>query len=203
MDAAKVISCNNEEYQVEAFNLNNFGSNNSKNNFNDLNSEATDSILNKLDSLSAEIQTLKASNTQAVSNKLDTQIVEALTSLNNHAKQLDKMSEAFENKLIAYSLKIASKIIEQEVREDSNTIALNIARKIIGELKDATEIAVHVSPTDYDYLVSNLDLSDIVKLVNDTNIQPSGIVISSDIGNFDLTIESKLETLSQSIKTLY
>lgn len=204
---AKVLNANNEEYQVEAFNLNNFGQSSSSSysqapNSDAMSSEAMDAILAKLDTLSNEISTIKQDGVNA-SQKLDSQVVEALTTLNNHSKQFDKITSSFEQKLITYSLKIASKIIGQEVQQNSNQIALNYAKDLILKLKDATQISVHVNPKDYEYLLANLDLGETVELIKDSNVSLGGIVISSDIGNFDSTIESKLDTLTQSIDTLY
>jgi flagellar assembly protein FliH len=167
-----------------------------------ISSELFNTILSRLDTLSNQVVSIKQENTSA-SQKLDTQVVEALTSLNNHSKQFDKITVAFEQKLIAYSLRIATKIIQQEVQQNSQQIALNYARDLISKLKDATKISVHINPKDYQYLQSNLDMSSTIELVKDTNVSPAGVVISSDIGNFDSTIESKLETLSSSIETLY
>ena len=203
---AKELSVNNNEYQVEAFNLNSFSqpssyTSNTKQQI-ESSSQAMDAVLAKLDLLSNEISSIKQDSTN-VSQKLDTQVIEALTGLNNHSKQFDKITKAFEDKLIAYSLKIATKIIQQEVQQNSKQIALNFAKDLILKLKDATKISVHINPKDYEYLNSNLDLSSTIELISDPNVSLAGIVISSDIGNFDSTIESKLDTLSASIETLY
>jgi flagellar assembly protein FliH len=204
--AAEVLSVNNNQYQVESFNFNNFNtpsqytSNGAQEQ--EVSSQTLDTILSKLDNLSNELTSIKQDNLSN-SNKLDNQVIEALTSLNNHSKQFDNITKTFEQKLIAYSLKIASKIINQEVQENSNQIALNFAQELILKLKDATKISVHINPKDYEYLQTHLDLSPTIELVKDPNVSPAGIVISSDIGNFDSTIESKLDTLTQSIETLY
>jgi flagellar assembly protein FliH len=200
---------------IKPFLLENFNSNSSStqitnsNKENELyekqvfNTEAMDKILNRLDILSSEISTIKQNENVQSSKKLDSQIIEALTSLNNHSKQFEKMTRAFEDKLISYSLKIASKIIAQEVESNSKQIALNYSKNLLEKLKDATTISIHVNPIDYEYLHSNLDLSETTQLIKDSNVQQAGIVISSDIGNFDSTVEAKLESLSQSIETLY
>jgi flagellar assembly protein FliH len=204
--AAEVLSVNNNQYQVEAFNFNNFSTPSQYTSNSVQEQEAStqtlDTILSKLDNLSNEITSIKQDNISN-SNKLDSQVIEALTSLNNHSKQFDNITKTFEQKLIAYSLKIASKIINQEVQQNSNQIALNFAQELILKLKDATKISVHINPKDYEYLQTHLDLSSTIELVKDPNVSPAGIVISSDIGNFDSTIESKLDTLTQSIETLY
>jgi len=206
---AQVISANNENFQIDNFQLNSFNNPQQtqvqqvQNKVEDnISSELFNTILSRLDTLSNQVVSIKQENTSA-SQKLDTQVVEALTSLNNHSKQFDKITVAFEQKLIAYSLRIATKIIQQEVQQNSQQIALNYARDLISKLKDATKISVHINPKDYQYLQSNLDMSSTIELVKDTNVSPAGVVISSDIGNFDSTIESKLETLSSSIETLY
>ena len=206
---AQVISANNENFQIDNFQLNSFNNPQQtqvqqvQNKVEDnISSELFNTILSRLDTLSNQVVSIKQENTSA-SQKLDTQVVEALTSLNNHSKQFDKITVAFEQKLIAYSLRIATKIIQQEVQQNSQQIALNYARDLISKLKDATKISVHINPKDYQYLQSNLDMSSTIELVKDTNVSPAGVVISSDIGDFDSTIESKLETLSSSIETLY
>jgi len=206
---AQVISANNENFQIDNFQLNSFNNPQQtqvqqvQNKVEDmLSSELFNTILSRLDTLSNQVVSIKQENTSA-SQKLDTQVVEALTSLNNHSKQFDKITVAFEQKLIAYSLRIATKIIQQEVQQNSQQIALNYARDLISKLKDATKISVHINPKDYQYLQSNFDMSSTIELVKDTNVSPAGVVISSDIGYFDSTIESKLETLSSSIETLY
>jgi flagellar assembly protein FliH len=205
---AQVLSANND-YVIESFQLNSF---NEPTNYHtpkvvatqqdNISSKTLDAILSKLDNLSNEMTSIKQDNVSN-SKKIDSQVIEALTSLNNHSKQFDKITNLFEEKLIAYSLKIASKIINQEVQQNSNQIALGFAKELILKLKDATKISVHVNPKDYEYLNTHLDLASTIELIKDSNVSPAGIVISSDIGNFDSTIESKLDTLSQSIQTLY
>jgi len=198
----------NDNHNVQSFHLNSFGSDQSSSGYSQApqdqaqTNQAMDAILAKLDMLNGEIATLKNQNTQIQTEKLNNQIIEALTTLNNHSKQFDKITKAFEDKLISYSLKIATKIIQQEVQQNSNQIALNFATDLIAKLKDATSIQIHVNPIDYEHLLANLDLADTIELVKDTNVSPSGIVVSSDIGNFDATIESKLDTLASSIDTI-
>lgn len=202
MKSAKVIS---QVDDVQPFSMSNLSSLSANNVVEPTvtGNDSTSLILSQLESMSKEIADIKAGNTRLSEEKLNAQIVEALTSLNNHSKQLDRMVDGFEQKLISFALKIASRVIDKEIEENSSKIAHGFANELIDKLKDATKISVHVNPKDYEYLNSHLDLSETIELIKDANVQPSGIVVSSDIGNLDSTIESKLDVLAQSIETLY
>ncbi len=133
---------------------------------------------------------------------LDKQLVEALKDLKNYASFFEKATFQMETKILQTSVSIAKKIIGIEVGENSSSIAKETIHTILEKIKTASKITIHLNPKDYVVLKNELNLDSTIVLQEDSNVTAGGVVIASDLGNFDGSIEAKVETMLESFNII-
>ncbi len=133
---------------------------------------------------------------------LDAQLVEAMKDLKNYAKFFEQATFQMETKILKTSVSIAQKIINIEIGENSTKIAKETIDSILEKIKNASKVTIHLNPKDYVTLKSQLTLEPFVVLQEDANVTAGGVVIASDLGNFDGSVEAKIETMLESLNTI-
>jgi len=133
---------------------------------------------------------------------LDRQLVEALKDLKNYSTFFEQATFQMETKLVKTSYSIAKKIIGIEVGENSAAIAHETIKSMMEKIKVSSKVTIHLNPKDYVILKDQLSFDSFVNLQEDSNVTAGGVVIASDLGNFDGSIESKLETMLGSLDAL-
>jgi flagellar assembly protein FliH len=96
-------------------------------------------------------------------------------------------------------MSIAQKIIGIEVSTNSASIAKETIINLLNKIKTASKISIHLNPKDYVILKDELKLDSFIELHEDTNVTAGGVVIASDLGNFDGNIESKVNSMLDSL----
>ena len=104
-----------------------------------------------------------------------------------------------ETKLLKTSISIAQKIISIEVGENSSKIAKQTITHLLDKIKTASKVQIHLNPKDYEILKDQLNLEAFIELKQDANVTAGGVVIASDLGNFDGNIESKVSSMLDSL----
>ena len=130
---------------------------------------------------------------------LDKQLIEALKDLKNYSNFFEQATFQIETKIVKTSFSIAQKIIGIEIGENSAKIARETILSIMSKIKTASRINIHLSPKDYILLKDQLNFESFVTLQEDSNVTPGGVVIASDLGNFDGNVESKVQTMLESL----
>ena len=130
---------------------------------------------------------------------LDKQLIEALKDLKNYSNFFEQATFQMETKILKTSLSIAQKIISIEIGENSAKIARETILNIMAKIKTASKITIHLNPKDYIVLKDQLNFENFVILQEDSNVTAGGVVIASDLGNFDGNIESKVQTMLESL----
>lgn len=133
---------------------------------------------------------------------LDRQLVEALKDLKNYSTFFEQATFQMETKLIKTSFSIAKKIIGIELGENSAQVAHENIKGMMEKIKTSSKVTIHLHPKDYLALKDQLNFDSFVSLQEDSNVTAGGVVIASDLGNFDGSIESKLETMLSSLDAL-
>ena len=72
----------------------------------------------------------------------------------------------------------------------------------MSKIKTASRINIHLNPKDYVVLKDQLIFESFVTLQEDSNVTAGGVVIASDLGNFDGNIESKVQTMLESLEAV-
>ena len=100
-----------------------------------------------------------------------------------------------EEELGQTAIKIAKEVIEKEVSSASSQIAHHLANSLIKELSDVKNIEIRVNPEDSDYLKEQFSKNERIKVSADDAISKGGVVIISEGGNIDATMQTRLEKL--------
>jgi len=133
---------------------------------------------------------------------LDKQVVEAMRDLKHYSTFFEQATFQMETKLLKTSLSIAKKIIAIEVSENSEKIAKQTIENLMQKLKTASKVTIHLNPKDYLVLKDQLNFDSFVSLQEDINVTAGGVVIASDLGNFDGSVESKIQSMLESLDTI-
>ena len=130
---------------------------------------------------------------------IDAQVVQAIRDLKHYAAFFEHATFQMETKLLNTSISIAQKIISIEVGENSSKIAKQTITHLLDKIKTASKVQIHLNPKDYEILKGQLNLEAFIELHQDSNVTAGGVVIASDLGNFDGNIESKVSSMLESL----
>ena len=130
---------------------------------------------------------------------IDAQVVQAIRDLKHYAAFFEQATFQMETKLLKTSISIAQKIISIEVGENSSKIAKQTITHLLDKIKTASKVQIHLNPKDYEILKGQLNLEAFIELHQDSNVTACGVVIASDLGNFDGNIESKVSSMLESL----
>jgi flagellar assembly protein FliH len=213
--SASVISTDN----LQSYHLKNFGQTASLEEYTPANPQQSTSanieseqnpveiLLNHIQVLSNSVQQIDKKITtieqDGIKGKdLEKQVVQAMKDLKNYASFFEQASLQMESKLLKTSIALAQKIIGIEVGQNSANIAKETISNILDKIKTASKVTIHLNPKDYVVLKDELNLEPFIILNEDPNVALGGVVIASDLGNFDGNIEAKVKTLIDSLDTI-
>lgn len=167
----------------------------------------TDPVLKEIRNLSNYVGTLGEKLTLLENNgmtgkEIDKQVVQAIKDLKHYANFFEQATFQMESKLLKTSISIAQKIISIEVGENSSLIAKQTITHLLDKIKSATRIKIHLNPKDYEILRHDLNLENFIELTEDANVTAGGVVIASDLGNFDGNIEAKVNSMLESLDSV-
>ena len=151
----------------------------------------------KLNEISQKIVNIE---TNGISGRdVDAQVIHAIRDLKHYAAFFEQATFQMETKLLKTSISIAQKIISIEVGENSSKIAKQTISHVLDKIKTASKVQIHLNPKDYEILKGQLNLESFIELKSDANVAAGGVVIASDLGNFDGNIESKVASMLDSL----
>lgn len=155
-------------------------------------------IIKKIEEVSQKVTTIEQ-DAIIKGKEFDTQVIKAIKDLKQCATFFEQAAFGFESKLLKTSISIAQKIINIEVGENSSKIAKQTINQLLLKLKNATKVKIHLNPKDYYILKQELELEPFIELLEDPNVVAGGVVIASNIGNFDGSIEAKVSSMLESL----
>ncbi|WP_320034912.1 FliH/SctL family protein [Campylobacterota bacterium DY0563] len=163
-----------------------------------------DPLLNEVRALSSQINQMNQKITNIengglTGKEIDAQVVQAIKDLKHYANFFEQATFQMESKLLKTSISIAQKIISIEIGENSAKIAKETIIHLLDKIKNASKVKIHLNPKDYEILKNELNLENFIQLVEDVNVTAGGVVIASDLGNFDGNIEAKVSTMLESL----
>lgn len=207
---AKIISKNDD---IQKYELGNFVNGNVETNVveqakvvlndNGINGRP-DPLLNEVKNLAAKLNEISQKVTNIETNGIkprdvDAQVIQAIKDLKHYAAFFEQATFQMETKLLKTSIAIAQKIISIEVGENSSKIAKQTITHLLDKIKTASKVQIHLNPKDYEILRGQLNLEPFIELHQDANVVAGGVVIASDLGNFDGNIESKVASMLESL----
>jgi len=119
-------------------------------------------------------------------------------------KKLEEINKTFEEKLnslekelSAVALDMAREIIQKEISKDSSEVAYSLAKALLEDLKDASRVTIKVNPKNAEFLKGKFDN---IVIIPDEAVKEGGVVIQSDIGNIDASIEERFKALKEAVE---
>jgi flagellar assembly protein FliH len=167
----------------------------------------SDPLLAELQKLTRDMGMMKNKIDNIESNgiggkDLDKQVVDAIKDLKHYASFFEQATFQLESKILKTSIAIAQKIIKIEVGENSAAIAKETISNMLNKIKTASKISIHLNPRDYAVLKNDLQFESYIELFEDSNVAAGGVVIASDLGNFDGNIEAKVNSMLESLDSV-
>ena len=132
---------------------------------------------------------------EAKIKELEAKFNASAAKLDEQYAKFDEFLKKSEDELGQTAIKIAKEVIEKEVSTASSQIAHHLAGSLIKELSDVKNIEIRVNPEDSDYLKEQFSKNERVKVSADDAISKGGVVIISEGGNIDATMQTRLEKL--------
>ncbi|EIF07421.1 Flagellar assembly protein FliH [Campylobacter concisus UNSWCD] len=132
---------------------------------------------------------------EAKIKELEAKFSASATKLDEQYVKFDEFLKKSEEELGQTAIKIAKEVIEKEVSSASSQIAHHLANSLIKELSDVKNIEIRVNPEDSEYLKEQFSKNERVKVSADDAISKGGVVIISEGGNIDATMQTRLEKL--------
>jgi len=132
---------------------------------------------------------------EAKINELEARFSTSATKLDEQYVKFDEFLKKIEEELGQTAIKIAKEVIDKEISTSSNQIAHHLASSLIKELSNVKNIEIRVNPEDSEYIKEQFSKNEHVKISADDAISKGGVVIISDGGNIDATMQTRLEKL--------
>ncbi len=129
-----------------------------------------------------------------------TQLINSITKLDETILNQKSSLEMIKDELIELAISIAQKVIKCELEDRSKEIAFNLTKEFLLKIKDATYIIIKANPIDAIYLKERLKEIKKIKIVADDAVNKGGIIILSNIENFDATIQTRVQKVIELIK---
>lgn len=128
-------------------------------------------------------------------NELEARFSASAAKLDEQYVKFDEFLKKIEEELGQTAIKIAKEVIDKEISTSSNQIAHHLASSLIKELSNVKNIEIRINPEDSEYIKEQFSKNEHVKISADDAISKGGVVIISDGGNIDATMQTRLEKL--------
>ena len=169
-----------------------------------INSEAIlsqiQALAQSMNAMQAEIKNVQNNGMQG--RDIDKQVVSAIKDLKHYASFFEQAALQMESKILKTAISVAQKIINVEISANSSQIAKETISSILSKIKTASKIKIHLNPKDFQILKGELNLEPFIDVLEDSNVSPGGVVIASDLGNFDGNIEAKVSSMLESLDSV-
>ncbi|MCX5750029.1 MAG: FliH/SctL family protein [Candidatus Saganbacteria bacterium] len=147
------------------------------------------------------VQAGKAEGEASVSEN----ITASLETLNNAIKERKRIIKDSEGEILRLSLKIAEQVIRSEVSLHKDVV-MNIVAEAVNKVSDRENVIIKVNREDAEHIKKYKDrLSGIVdgvknlSIIEDSQVEPGGCVIETNLGFVDARVSTKLSLIEQSL----
>jgi|GEM_PF-2942005 len=128
--------------------------------------------------------------------ELKSQFIQSITKLEEKKHQFDQTLTELENELVETALLLAKKVILKEVEQNSSQVALEIAKYLIKNIQESSQVTLKVNPVDFNTISSHFKES-LIKIEADEAIQKGGVVLIGGEENIDGTILTRYKQALQ------
>lgn len=140
----------------------------------------------------------------AYQNGKESALSETLNLLLESREIREKTFVETEQDILRLSVKLAEKIIGQEIKTDKKVIA-EIVSNALRNTKRQDKITVRVNPNDFSTvqehfaMLSQSSRSSFVDIVPDPKVASGGCIIESEVGTVDARLETQLRALEKAL----
>ncbi|HHD84076.1 MAG TPA: hypothetical protein ENK93_04290 [Campylobacteraceae bacterium] len=127
---------------------------------------------------------------------LKSQFIRSITLLDEEKHLFETALQQLEEELLESAFLIARKVILREVDKHSSQIALEIARFLLKNIKERSDVTLKVNPQDFAFISSQLKET-LIKIEPDDAIQKGGVVIVGGEENIDGNILTRYKQALQ------
>lgn len=138
----------------------------------------------------------------------ENKIKEALSTLNEAVVERKKIIKDAESEILRLALKAAEQIIRSEVSLHRD-VCLNIVSDAISRVSDREQVLIRVNKEDAEYIKRYKDkLAGIVdgvksfSVLEDSQIEPGGCIIETNLGYVDARISTKIHSIEEALKKM-
>lgn len=140
----------------------------------------------------------KEKNEQEI-NELKESYIASMDEIKRSSEEFKTALERIEKELSSIAVDIAKEVVSSELSKGSEKIATTLAKALITNIKDASKIVLKLNPTDFKAVSEDMINDDRVTFKADKAVTKGGVVVVSDSGNIDGTIDSRFETIKKNI----
>jgi flagellar assembly protein FliH len=127
---------------------------------------------------------------------LKSQFIRSITLLDEQKHIFDQSLQELETELLESAFLIARKVILKEVDKHSSEIAAEVAKFLLKNIKESSDVTLKVNPEDFAFVSSQLKES-LIKIESDEAIQKGGVVILGSEENIDGNIFTRYKQALQ------
>lgn len=134
---------------------------------------------------------------------LDQGLAEWNRVLTRSNERADELARNWEEKMLRLSVRVAEKIIGEQLRLHPDTI-VDIVRQVLQGARPGRHLTIQVNEADAqqvrvrtDRLKENLSASSEIHVVASPTIPPGGCVVESELGIIDARLETQLRCLEE------
>jgi flagellar assembly protein FliH len=132
------------------------------------------------------LETIQSEMHEEIEN-LKSQYIRSITQLDEKSHIFDQTLQKLEEELLESAFMLAKKVILKEVEKHSAQIAVEIARFLLKNVQESSEVTLKVNPEDFTYISSQFKET-LIKIEADEAIQKGGVVLMGGDENIDGTI---------------
>jgi type III secretion protein L len=125
-----------------------------------------------------------------------------LTAANQRA---DELTNSWEETMLRLSVRVAEKIIGEQLRVHPETI-VGIIREVMKNIRPGKRLTIQVNQADaqqararIDRIKDGLSTSSDIEIVASGSVSPGGCVIDSELGIIDARLETQLKCLEEAL----
>lgn len=176
--------------------------------FSSASSISKDSAFDAPPTIASEPSVSESEVRNSVMAELQGHVDELVTAVSNLKEARDSVIKSSESQLVEFALLIAEKVIAKKIEQDPELINAVIS-DTFDKISGSDRIIFKINPADAD-VVSAFQPTIEARLVGvekitiqqDSTIQPGGCIIETDLGFVDVTIQEKLNLITQTFKKI-
>lgn len=120
-------------------------------------------------------------------------------------QEKDKIIQSSEAFLLSLSVKVAEKVIKQEIAQDHEK-KVNIVRMALKKIEESEDVTIQVAPEDYPIILPFIEelqtyvrADSELKVIPASNLSPGGCMIHTASGSYDVTVDGQLDEIKKQL----